>query len=424
MGNDALFCHLSSSGIADLVRLAQGSVCYAGPGIQMEPALAMLDVAKRIGPELLTVSLDFDERVMRMGYGELTAVKTLRDAGIVINHAPGLRSALIIVDGVGYTFSPTPLYLETESASEAACNALRLSPEQVTEALARLSPAAKAIAIAQAEDIEDKAWIDSLPVDVGSSQISEAQFKQVDASLNDVPPVKFDLARQVRVFEPYLQYVELSLTGAAIQRHRLTIPDSIEKLGGSKDLEGRLRTTFELIEKGGKLSSKRLEDDLNRIRKDFTPSLGSGHGRAVLKRAKPLLQQRLGEFREKLRAHQKEVGDELQKHLDDSRKLIIDYYEPFLMAAQPDALLGQSISGEITSEGARRWLNTQLDRVFPSAETLIQEMKLDERFKDVTYETLKRDDFLKSVKLAFPDVDWDKAHEEFRAAGESISNVE
>jgi hypothetical protein len=45
-------------------------------------------------------------------------------------------------------------------------------------------------------------------------------------------------------------------------------------------------------------------------------------------------------------------------------------------------------------------------------------MKLDERFKDVTFETLNRDDFLESVKAAFPRIDWDKAYDEFRAAGE------
>jgi hypothetical protein len=100
----------------------------------------------------------------------------------------------------------------------------------------------------------------------------------------------------------YLQYVELKLTGAAIQRHRLAIPPSIQKLGGSEDLEGRLRTTFDLIEKGGKLSSKALEDALNDIRKNFTPSLGKDHGRVVLKAAKPHLEKRLVQFRKELNA--------------------------------------------------------------------------------------------------------------------------
>lgn len=114
--------------------------------------------------------------------------------------------------------------------------------------------------------------IEALTVDVLSAPITASRLAEVKTSLEGVPPVRFDLARQVRVFEPYLQYVELSLSGAAIQRHRMAIPTSIQKLGGSKDLEIRLRTTFELIEKGRKLSSKPLEDALNEIRKNFTPS--------------------------------------------------------------------------------------------------------------------------------------------------------
>lgn len=424
MNHGELFCHLSSARIAELIRAAEGSVCYAGPGIQQEPAKAMAELANRIGPELVTVSLDFDERVMRMGYGDIVAVQVLREAGIVINSSPGLRSALLIVDGEGYTFTPTPLYLEAETVSDSARNALCLSPEQVAEALARLSPAAKAIAIARATDPVEKARIAKLPVEVGGIQVDEAQFKQVDGNLKEAPPVRFDLARQVRVFEPYLQYVELSLTGAAIQRHRLAIPASIQKLGGSKDLEGRLRTTFDLIEKGGKLSSKPLENALNEIRKNFTPSLGKDHGRVVLKSAKPILIERLEAFRKKLEEHQKQVGAELQKHLDESRQTIVDYYLPRVMESPPDALLGQSLSGQATENGARQWLNTELDRVFPNAESLIQVMRLEERFKDVTFETLNREDFLQSVKEAFPSVDWDKAYEEFRAAGEDGSDVQ
>lgn len=421
MNTEALFCYLSSDRMADLIRAAEGSVCYAGPGIQSKPAQAMAEIAGSIGPELLTVSLDFDERVMRMGYGDMEAVKMLHDAGIVINHSPGLRSALIIVDGEGYTFTPTPLYLESESGSDAARNALRLSHDQVAEALARLSPAAKAIAIAQAQDPQEKARIAKLPVDVGSDLVTETKFEQVDNSLKEAPPVKFDLARQVRVFEPYLQYVELSLSGVAIQHHRLAIPSSIQKLGSDKDLEGRLRTTFDLIKKDSKLSSKPLDKALNEIRGNFTPSLGKDHGRVVLKKAKPYLEKRIEEFCEQLKIHQEHVEAELQKHLDESRQQIVDYYLGRTIDAPPDALRGQLLSDEPSEEEARRWLNSELNRIFPAAESLIKKMNLEVRFKDVTFETLNRDDFLESVKLAFHDVDWDKAYAEFKAAGESDS---
>ena len=48
-------------------------------------------------------------------------------------------------------------------------------------------------------------------------------------------------------------------------------------------------------------------------------------------------------------------------------------------------------------------------------------MELDQTYKDVTFETLNRDNFLPLVKEAFPNVDWEKAYAEFRAAGEKSS---
>ena len=310
------------------------------------------------------------------------------------------------------------MYLEAERTDSNAANAIRMSGEQVAHALARLSPAAKAIAIAQAETPDAKQRIEALTVDVGSEPSTPETLAGGTRRLNEAPPVRFDPARQVRVFEQYLQYVELSLTGAAIQRHRLAIPPSIQKLGGSEDLEKRLRTTFDLIEKGSKLSSKPLEDALNEIRKNLTPSLGKDHGRVVLKAAKPRLLIRLAEFRKKLEAHQKTVEDELQKHLDASRELIVSYYKARVIEADPDEVHGRSLNGKITEAGAIRWLNTQLDRVFPSAESLIKEMKRVARYKDVTFETLNREGFLDLVIEGVDGVGWDKAFSGVKSAGE------
>jgi hypothetical protein len=413
---DPLFRSLDSASIAEDIRKSQFSVCYAAPGIQREPADAMVEVAGKFGPECITVCLDFNERVMRMGFGDLAAVKTLRDAGIVVNSTPGLRTGLMIVDHHGYIFTPTALYLEAEHRPAEAPNAMRLSEDQVKETLARLSPAAKAVAIALAKTDEEKQRIRNQAVEVPSARVADHEFTTVEKRLEEAPPVQFDIARQVRVFNAYLQYVDLKLIGAAIQRHRLAIPSSIQKLGGSKDLEGRLRTTFDLVEKGGALSSKALEDALNEIRKPFTRSLGKLHGRVVLKAAKPHLEERLAKFRDELKAHQEKVERELQGQLDESRKQIMDYFVPRVVVNPPDAMRGQFLKFEEAE--ARAWLDGELDRVFPKAEALIQKMQLDVGYKDVTFETLNRKDFLDAVKKAYPRIDWDKAYQEFRAAGE------
>jgi hypothetical protein len=282
MNSPALFTVLNSKRIAALVGAAQRRVCYAAPGLQLPVAEALCAVASHLPREVVTVSVDLDERVMRMGYGDLAAIQRLQAANVLIRNSPGLRTAVVIVDDTGYIFTPTALYLEAEPHSEETPNAIRLSPEQLAEVLIRLSPAAKAEAVAQAATETERERIEQTPIEVGVVPVTPAEVKRVAASLEQAPPVKFDIARQVRVFEPYLQYVELSLTGAAIQRHRVAIPKDILKLGSAKDLEGRLRTTFDLIEKSSQLSSKALEDDLNEIRKNYTPSLGKDHGRVTL----------------------------------------------------------------------------------------------------------------------------------------------
>ena len=63
-----------------------------------------------------------------------------------MNSTSGLRTGLVIVDHQGYIFTPTALYLEADHRAAEAPNAMRLSEEQVKETLARLSPAAKAMA--------------------------------------------------------------------------------------------------------------------------------------------------------------------------------------------------------------------------------------------------------------------------------------
>jgi hypothetical protein len=202
--------------------------------------------------------------------------------------------------------------------------------------------------------------------------------------MGEAPPAPFDVERQVRVFNPYLQYVEMKLSGA---------------------------------EKRGSLSSKPLEDALNEIRKSFTPPLGKDHGRVIMKARKPILEQRLAKFRADLKTHQGTVEQKLQGQLDESRKQIVEYFLPRVIANPPDALLGQVL--EITEDTARAWIARELDRVFPEAGSLVQKIQLDVRYNDVTFETLNQKDFLEVVKKAYPGIDCEKPHAEFQAAGET-----
>jgi hypothetical protein len=117
-------------------------------------------------------------------------------------------------------------------------------------------------------------------------------------------------------------------------------PKNIQNLGGDAGVQTRLKTTLDLIERESELSSKPLEDELNEIKKNFTPSLGKDQGRVLLKAQKSLLDKRLVELQSKLKKFQEGVQANLQKHLDGSRKEIIEYYLPRVLESPPDALSG------------------------------------------------------------------------------------
>ena len=116
---------------------------YAAPGIQEGPVAALVEfVPGLLSPEL-TVSLDFNEPTIRMGFGSLEAVAMLRQVGIEPVHFLGFRSGILIVDKRGWVFSPVARYLEGEPQSDETPNAIELSPAQVDAFAIRFLPVSR-----------------------------------------------------------------------------------------------------------------------------------------------------------------------------------------------------------------------------------------------------------------------------------------
>lgn len=414
------FKQINTDTLVELINKAEYSLCYAAPGLQLPAAKAIVELAKRISPELIQVFLDVNEDVLRMGYGEVESINLLKSAGIQVKHMPSLRNGLVVSDDLGYSYTPTALFLEKESTDNEALNGMRLMPAQIKETLARLSPASKSIAVAQAKTEEEKERINSLASENQPKLVDEQALEIITKNITAIPPEKFDVARQVRVFQPYFQYVELSLTGAAIHRHKIKIPKQIQGLGSNEELEGRLNTTFDLIKKGSNFTSKDLENELYDIRENLTKSLGGKQGRVVLTTAKPILEKRLKELKEKIGKNKEGVKTNLDKALIDSMELVVNHYMNIIKDNVPDAFYGSY--GDPTEENIKKWLTKLLSVSLPETDKILDNIKLEVCFKDVTYHTLNEPNFLKKIMKLYPDFDWDKPYEEFLAAGEQNSD--
>lgn len=407
------FESLTSEKMAALVGKAQRAVCYAGPGLQEAVADALITKAKDIGTELITVCVDFDERVFRMGFGEVSAVENLRAAGISVTSRSGLRMGLLVVDDQGYAFAPTALLLEGEKQDSDGMNAIRMHPAQAKEAMARLSPAAKAVAMVLAKTAEERTELAAIAVEVVTVPVTDAGLEVVKRAIVEAPLIKFDVARQVRVYNTYLQYVEVNLKNASIDKRRVTIPASILALGsGDDELQGRLKSTFDLIDKKSSISSKPLNDKVEKLRKSFTPSLGHPFKRVMLKSAKPVFEERITALRAELLTYQADLLKNIDDEIAKSKKAIVAYYFPLAVANTPDEAIG------LFGSDVKAWLQNELDKSFPTSAKLVDNMVLEVDYRDVTYETLQDPKFLDAVRKAFPGKNWDKALEEYRASGE------
>ena len=71
----------------------------------------------------------------------------------------------------------------------------------------------------------------------------------------------------------------------------------------------------------------------------------------------------------------------------------------------------------------RDWIHGQLDKSFPSVDSLLRDMEVRLVIKSVTYEMLKEPKFQKLVRDAYPNMDWNKPFEEFSAAPAQVQTT-
>jgi hypothetical protein len=149
-----------------------------------------------------------------------------------------------------------------------------------------------------------------------------------------------------------------------------------------------------------------------------TPPLWGKHGRVILKSNKEDFNVEIKELKLQLAVHANEVEKSLQASINESVGKIAQYYLPIVKEVQPKSMTGQL--GELKNDPDKvlNWITRQLNGAFPTAQKMISKMEVSVIYKDVTFENLNDGDFRGAIKKAYPDVDWDKAYDEFIAASE------
>ena len=373
--------------------------CFS-PGISLRVAKALAQKWEELGPDAMSVVLDVDPEVCRVGFGTVEAVELLQKAaeglGATLRHRPGLRIGLLITENTTVVFAPMPLLIEAESTDFPRPNAVCL----------------KAVATEGSSETHGHIEREAEDLKQGSEPVNPTKMEEVSKDLASNPPQKFNLARVVQVFNALFQFVEFKLSGFLITRMSVPIPPDLTGLAKDEELQKLWHSTFRLVRSDCEVSGEKILQTKNKILKDHLVTL-KGFGDVCLRANKESFLNEIQKLRSEIEEFHKEIAGKLQKEMDTNRHRLVDALLP-AVAANPPSRWKSFLGPTPSTSDLREPLNDELAAFFPSAEELIKKMKVKVIFKDVTYESLTDPKFLQIARKALhnPKV----LHEEYLAA--------
>jgi len=403
------FCAVNDDTIVALVRQAQRRIVYIAPGLFIPVAKALIERFAELGTLEVTLILDANEDVCRIGFGEVAALHEVHSqtqhAGFYVRSQPGLRVGVLLVDDHTLIWSPTPRAVEATPEtidkslppSAAAPNGLLLSAnpgEQIARAVC-------------AEGTET----DPRHSEIGTRAVTPDQVAAVTKALVDNPPIPVDLARVTRVFSTKLQFVELKVKGAKLAQRQIRIASDLLNADATEQLrsvlDARLRAFADFkdrkievpmvvqgepaFDKDGKpmlesVSEASLNRDRHTIESEFLYDL-PGFGRLLERTRRTEFEKRVEAYRTRVTAHSEGIRTTLAKEADAIIQDIVHLItERIARAGSP------TIDSEKLAAGLRKTLS----RVEDEAPTICCV------FKEVTYEQTQDEAFRMKLDKALP----------------------
>lgn len=391
--------------LCQLIGSVNRRLVFMTPGMSDAVANAICTKWEELPPESINIIVDVDPETCRMGFGTISALKKLHDQakklGFSIHEQAGVRIALLIADDVTLFYAPTPLLIEGGSSTAIRPNAVKLNLIPID--------IAKDMGLAEAGG----------QASVGKDSISPQKLLETSNDLVRNPPMKFDIARKIRVFNSQIEFVEFELRGHQIGKRKVNIPSDLLGLAKDEKTKKLLHSSFQLIDDDdAKISGKEIATAKEKILNDYLVNLPK-FGNVILRSKKAEFEAAVDGLKKQIEAFQQELKTKLQQAIDNNRTALADALLPAVKAQLPDRWK-KFLTQNHTEDDVKQILNRELEEQFGSAEQNLKKIEVTLIFKGVTYETLKDPEFLKIVKKRMPIL---KLHEEFDAAKESQQDL-
>ncbi|CAA9892387.1 conserved hypothetical protein [Candidatus Methylobacter favarea] len=410
MGNT--FCEVNDASIIDLIGRGLKRIVLIAPGVSPPVAKALGQCFDKVEKIAITVVIDPDEDVYRLGYGDADGLKQLYEfsqkTGFALMSQTGLRLGILLVDDLTLVWSPTARSVE-------AAPGITVAEDEAVFSRDNIAPNGLLLGQNPGEQLANAVAADGTKVlpansEIGRCAVTHQQVQQTLIELEKNPPIPVDLARITRVFSTKLQFVELKVTKARLSRSQLTISnkhlnaDIQGELQGLIDSKLRAFSDFRdeevevpafmngepVFDREGKpltepVSEASLERLRNGIERRYIYNISS-FGWLISKDDKIEFEKQINAYEEQLKAHSQAIRDRIDKQAE---KIIQEAVAVIMNRAERT---GAKFDPEILLSELRRGLDRNKGES-PQV-TLV--------FKDVTYEQTKNESFREKVDKALP----------------------
>ena len=244
-----IFAVASDEALVDLIASARVRLVVIAPALMKPVAAALSRRLDDLGQLSVTVILDADPEVYRLGFGDELALDAIRAASAKnlfdLREQPGIRIGIVISDATTMVYSPVSRNIEAGSVTIEKPNAIVLT-----------GGAGDRIASAAGADTSENA---SKP-EVGNTALSDAKVSEMQSNLKANPPKPFDITRKMNIFTSRVQYVEFSVSNYQFTTRQIPLPPELVDVADDdlkNRITSRIRAPFDDI---GKLEIK-LDSD-------------------------------------------------------------------------------------------------------------------------------------------------------------------
>ena len=187
MDNNKTFHAVTDEVLFSLISEAHKRVVFIAPGVRGAVADALISAAQRL-PRNVSVILDVDPEICRLGYGEIDALKKLQEFHYsepnlyaepnFLLAQPGVRIGVLIVDDDTLFYSPTPLLIEAGPTKQSNSSQASLKPNGIM-IRAGVPPSLAKVCAPNA---------DSSTREIGHKNVKDLDIEKAAASLKECPP--------------------------------------------------------------------------------------------------------------------------------------------------------------------------------------------------------------------------------------------